>query len=283
MEKIDLHLHTNISDGILSPNELIEKCINVGCSKIAITDHDKINDYSELSKTYGIPIINGIEFNCSTQGMHILGYGISEINKVQQIMNDIEKENEKVCYKVIDALYNSGYDISVEKILDYMSIIGIKITSLNKKHIVKYLIYKQYVKSVLEAYDSLIGVNQRFYYPIKKLSKQEVINIIKNNGGVPVLAHPSTLKLDNNTLEKEISHLITLGLEGIEVNNTKNTNIQNIILENIVNKYSLITTVGSDFHIPEEDIIGVDTSEEIYEQLQKKMKLAKKICYNKNI
>ena len=283
MEKIDLHLHTNISDGDLSPDELVKRCVDVGCSKIAITDHDKINDYSELSELYGIPIVNGIEFNCSTRGMHILGYGISDIDKVQKIMNDIERENEGICYKVIDALYDSGYDISVENVLDYMNILGIKVTSLNKKHIVKYLMYKEYVRNVLEAYNNLIGVGQKFYYPIRKLSKQEVIDIIKNNGGVSVLAHPSTLKLDEVSLEREISSLVSLGLDGIEVKNKGITSIQSIIYEDMANRFGLITTVGSDFHTPYLDIIGIDASEEVYDKLQKRMKLVKKICYNDNI
>ena len=260
MEKIDLHLHTNVSDGELSPEELIKRSISVGCSKIAITDHDKIDDYSKLSQLYDIHIINGIE----------------NIDNVKNIMNNLEKENERVCFQVIDALYQYGYDISVENVLDYMYRIGFKVDTLNKKHIVKYLIYKEYVRNVLEAYDHLIGVGTKFYYPIRKLSKEEIINIIKTNGGVSVLAHPSTLKLKEKQLEEEVRTLINLGLDGIEIKNRSITNAQSIIYENMANKLNLIKTVGSDFHSPYQDIIGVETSEEVYENLQKQIQLRKK-------
>lgn len=276
MEKIDLHLHTNVSDGDLSAEELIKRSISVGCSKIAITDHDKIDDYSKLSQLYDVHIINGIEFNCLTKGMHILGYGIENIDNVKNIMNNLEKENERVCFQVIDALYQYGYDISVENVLDYMYRIGFKVDTLNKKHIVKYLIYKEYVRNVLEAYDHLIGVGTKFYYPIRKLSKEEIINIIKTNGGVSVLAHPSTLKLKEKQLEEEVRTLINLGLDGMEIKNRSITNAQSIIYENMANKLNLIKTVGSDFHSPYQDIIGVETSEEVYENLQKQIQLRKK-------
>lgn len=271
MEKIDLHLHTNLSDGDLSPVELIRMCKRVGCSKIAITDHDKINDYSNLGIEYEIPIISGIEFNSDVRGMHILGYGLDNIDKVQKIMTDLEKENEAVCYKVIDALYNSGYDISVEQVLDYMKLLGISVSHLNKKHIVKYLIFKEYVKNVLDAYNNLIGVGQKFYHPIRKLSKYEILDIIKRNNGVAVLAHPSTLKMDAQSLKLEICKLIDSGLDGIEIKNRSITRLQSIKYYELATELGIITTVGSDFHSPYLDILGVEASESIYENLQKKL------------
>lgn len=276
MEKIDLHIHTNLSDGELSPEEVICMCIKNGCSKIAITDHDKINDYEELSVKYGIPIISGIEFNCATKGMHLLGYGIKNIDNVQRIINALEEENEIVCYKLIDALYSSGFDISVEQVLDYMKYIGIPVLYLNKKHIVKYLLHKEYIRNVLEAYNKLIGVGQKFYYPIKKLSKYEVLDIIKSNGGVASLAHPCTLRMDDETLLKEIYGLMNYGLDGIEIKNRSITREQNIRYEEMANEFELIKTVGSDFHSPYLDVLGVDVSEDIYNNLQKKIKLSKR-------
>lgn len=73
-----------------------------GCSKIVITDRDRINDYSEYSSVYGIPIISGIEFNTDMRGMHILGYGIDDVTNVANIMLNLEMENQDVCYRVIE-------------------------------------------------------------------------------------------------------------------------------------------------------------------------------------
>lgn len=273
MEKIDLHLHTNVSDGKLSPSELVKMCIAEGCSKIAITDHDKINDYQNYSDIYGIPIISGIEFNSSTSGMHLLGYGIKNIDRVQKIMNEIEMENQDICYRVIDALYADSYDISVEQVLSYINSLGISIDYLNKKHIVKYLIYKEYVREVLQAYNELIGVGQKYYYPIKKLTKYEILDIIKSNGGVAVLAHPSTLKLDDIKLESEVIELMNYGLDGIEVINRSVTYEQSIKYRLLADKLDLLWTVGTDFHTPFQDKVGVEVPTSVFDRLHKKIKL----------
>lgn len=276
MEKIDLHLHTNLSDGEFSPDKLVKRCVNVGCKKIAITDHDRINDYSDLSIKYGIPIVSGIEFNTSYDGMHILGYGFDKIFEIQNKMYVLARENEEVCYKIIDHLYSDGFDISVEQVLECMKNMGISVCYLSKKHIVKYLIHKEYVKNVFSAYNELMGSEQKYYHPIKKLSKYEVLDLIKSMGGVAVLAHPSTLYLSDYDLEKEVRGLMAYGLDGIEVKNRCITSFQSISYQEIANKLGLISTMGSDFHSPHLDIIGVEASEEIYENLQKRIVLSKR-------
>ena len=164
MEKIDLHLHSNLSDGVLSIQELVDRCIKVGCKKIAITDHSKICDYSEISKKSGITIINGIEFSTNTKGMHILGYNLDNIDVVQGRLDELACENEATCYKIIDALYSDGFDISVSSVLECMKKMGVSLKHLSKKHIIKYLVYKEYVKSMNEAYNMLTYEEGKYYY-----------------------------------------------------------------------------------------------------------------------
>lgn len=275
MEKIDLHLHSNFSDGLLSIQELIEKCIINGCKKIAITDHDVIVDYSEESRKHRIVIINGIEFSTDNKGMHILGYGLDNIDSVQNYLDDIGKENQEVCYKIIDLLYSDGFNISLESVLEYLKKMGFSIRYLNKKHIIKYLVYKEYVRKI-DIYNAFNNPYGKYYLPMRELSKYEVLDLIKDNGGVAVLAHPSTLYFSDYELEQEVRLLMARGLDGIEVRNRSITKEQGKRYEKIANNLGILTTVGSDFHYSEYDRIGIYASEMIYENLEHRMRLSKK-------
>ena len=120
MPKVDFHIHTNLSDGVYSPEEVARLAKDNNCHEIAITDHDNIADFTELAKTYDITIIPGIEFNTSVAGMHLLGYNIDNINLINDKMVSLKRENEKGCYQVIELMHNAGYDVSPNKIMEYL-------------------------------------------------------------------------------------------------------------------------------------------------------------------
>ena len=200
MEKIDLHLHTNLSDGVLSPEEVVKLSIKNNCFKISITDHEMVNDYSDLANKYGISIISGVEFNSSIRNMHILGYGIDNMDIINDRMRELRLMNEDICLRVIELMEKAGYDISLEKIVDYLIKSNLSYEMIDKRKIVKYLIYKGYVDNVLDAYNQLIGFNQEFYVPNYKISPYEIIDLIKESGGISVLAHPNTLNLSLDEL-----------------------------------------------------------------------------------
>ena len=156
MEKIDLHIHTNLSDGVLTPEEVVDLALKNGCKKIAITDHDIYNDYTDLSIKKNITIVPGIEFNTSVRNLHILGYNIKRIDLVNDYMRKIRLINEEVCKKVINKLSLDGYDITINKLYEFLIENNLSIDLLDKKKLVKYLIYKGYAETVLDAYNKLI-------------------------------------------------------------------------------------------------------------------------------
>lgn len=271
MQKVDLHIHTNISDGLLSPEKVVLNAKNNGCNVIAITDHEIINDYCYLEKKYNIKIVSGIEFNTSESNLHILGYAIEDIVTMSDTMKALMIQNEIVCFEVIRKMQQDGFDISKEKIEEYLKQVGITFDIMTKRKIVKYLMYKGYSNSIIETYNRLIGKGQKYYVPNKKMSPQEIIKLIKMCGGVSVLAHPTTLALGFDDLYKIIERLKCYGLSGIEVINKKFKNEIFEKYQKIAMDLDLLETVGSDFHDPEIDNIGISVDEKIYTGIVKKI------------
>ena len=272
MKKIDLHIHTNLSDGEHNISQVIEFAKANDCNKISITDHEIIKDYSIISANENIEIINGIEFNTSVSGLHILGYGIKDIPKVQKCMRFLHEENEHITFELIDKLKKLKYDISKEKIELYLSNIGIYYDYLDKRHVVKYLIHMGYTKDVLDTYKNLIGRGNPLYIPLKKMTSDDIIKLINNSGGVAVLAHPFTLDLSEDDFISKIKELILSGLEGIEIINGKNIGFNMDFYNKVVKNFNLIKTVGSDFHSIKNNNIGIECNEDLYETLKIKIK-----------
>jgi len=277
MEVIDLHIHSNLSDGNNSPEEIVKLSIENGCKKISITDHEIVSDYTALEEKYGIIITPGIEFNTAVRNMHILGYGMKDITLVNNEMRRLRLMNECVCIEVIQMMKKDGYDISVEKVIEYLEQTRIDCEIIDKRKIVKYLIYKKYAISVINAYDTLIGADQKYYVPNKKLMPNEVIDLVIQAGGITVLAHPNTLNLSDRDLLYKIEELRKQGLSGIEIINGKMKLNNSSDLQDIARELDLIKTTGSDFHDPNVDSLGINTEDGIYDSFNNQIKLTKSI------
>lgn len=276
MNKIDLHIHTNLSDGLLSPEDVVKSAVREGCKMISITDHELLNDYSDLESKYGIKIVSGIEFNTSITNLHLLGYGMSDLQGITDEMTRLRLHNEKVCYEVIQRLKEDGFDISVDKILNYLESIKLSSEILDKRKIVKYLMFKGYSDSIIGTYNTLIGANQKYYVPNKKISPQDIIELVKQCNGITILAHPTTLNLCYDDLVEEIQRLQKSGLSGIEIINGKIKNEIFYKYQKIARELGMLATVGSDFHQPDIDRVGIEVDDNIYENIERKLRLIKK-------
>ena len=269
MKKVDFHIHTNLSDGVYSPEEVVDMAIYNDCHEIAITDHDYIADYHALAETKGITIIPGIEFNTSVKGMHLLGYNITDIELVNHEMDLLKLKNEVIVEKVIDMLERAGYDVSLNKVIAYLESINQRQKILDKRQLVKYLIYMGYAEDTLKAYKTLIGKYQPFYIPNYKLSPEAIIKLVNEAKGITVLAHPGSLNKPMDELTTIVSELKDNGLVGMEIINGKMK--PKAYYEIIAEKLKLLKTVGSDFHNLEKDNIGIEVSDNLYEPMVKKL------------
>ena len=275
MKNIDLHVHTTISDGNSTPEEVVKLALANDCHEIAITDHDVITDFTSLEEKYDIIIIPGIEFNTGVTNLHLLGYGIKNIDLIRQKMLVLRTKNEKVCYQVIELMEQSGYDISVEKVKSYVETLNQDSSILDKRKIVKYLIHKSYAKNTLDAYNSLIGKKQKFYVPNYKIEPKTIIELVSSSGGLTVLAHPGTLSLGKNELYEFVEELASYGLAGIEIYNSKML-VDNNPYDEIANHFGLLRTIGSDFHDASTDTLGITIDDDMYQEINKKLIRKKK-------
>ncbi|NLI93702.1 MAG: PHP domain-containing protein [Peptococcaceae bacterium] len=240
----DLHCHTSASDGSLSPEDTVKLAKEKGLLALAITDHDTIEGWGEADKAAkesGILLLKGIEINTDWEGkeVHILGYGMKDQDPffLEELLA-IQKKRISRIEKILKKLRELGYEISFEEVIPYAH--G---ESIGRPHVAQAMMRNGFVSSVKEAFDRFLRIGAPAYVPRYKLTPVEAIHIIRQAGGVAVLAHPGA-----SGEEKHIQEWIDSGLQGLEVYHPDHTFADNIRYGMIAEKNGLIATGGSDFH-----------------------------------
>lgn len=246
---IDLHTHTIYSDGELTPYELMDKAKSIGCTLIAITDHDTVAGIAEGRKAaseLGIQFVSGIEISTQEQEeVHILGYGIDETNEelyrcCQEFADSRAKRAELIC----EFFARRGIVIPLEEI---RNIAGGEV--IGRPHFAAYLEEHGYVTSRKEAFSRYLN-SYAFHAEVtrQKPTPEEAIALIHQAGGKAVLAHPGLLKKNSTEVDIFIAKLKLAGLDGIECVYGKHSPAQTEKFLALSNKYKLKTGCGSDFH-----------------------------------
>lgn len=248
---IDLHVHTTMSDGELTPKEIITLAKKEGIKVIAITDHDTIDGISQAREECiknGIEFIPGIELSAIDNGkeVHVLGYYIDEKNiEFNDFCNkSIQKRNERNI-KFVDLLNRLNVDISMEEIQN-----STDSRVISKIHFADCLLKRKNTTYFREAFKKYF--NKKEFKCIKGEfpSVEECIKNIKKAGGVAVLAHPKILNHNQQVLEEKIKEYKSFGLDGVECYYTGHTNSEMREYCNLANKYDLFVTGGTDYHGP---------------------------------
>lgn len=265
MEKlIDLHIHTNLSDGVLTPKEVIDESYKNGVSVIAIADHDTIDAYNDDLYNYAseksIKIITAVEISTKTDkcGIHVLGYNLNiNNNELKQRLYLVRNARHDYLHNVANRLMEIGYVVDVDT-LD-------KIDSVTKAHIAldvinngsnKELLLKEFnhIPSKGEFIETIMNEGCIAYVKKDSISPVEASQLIRNAGGKVVLAHPVAYKYEDDLSEEETLNLIRdMNADGVEANyiyiDKNNNKINEVDKWNefaISNK--LFTTISSDFH-----------------------------------
>ncbi len=251
---IDLHIHSNKSDGSMSPKELVNYALKKKIKVISLTDHDNVDGIEEAineGNLLGIEVIPGVELTIDyRKQMHILGYFTKK--RYLEVKKELDRYNLiriKWTMTLIKELNKVGINITASEVKDKYKI-------LQLKNISKILVEKDYVANSQEAYDKYLNNDTFLNGRPKGFSIEKGFEIIKNAGGLVVLAHPIYLESDIDKLEVIINELINLGLDGIEVYYPEYNGEVSKEYIYMAEKYNLIVTGGSDFH--GKNKIGID-------------------------
>ncbi len=240
----DLHIHSNFSDGLLSPEEIVRKARDAGLTVIAITDHDTVDGIGPAiaeGEKIGVKVIPGIEFTTDTKDneIHVLGYYIDyKAQWLRQLLQKIREDRKNRIYKIVDKLKELGVDINAQEVLALA-----ENGSAGRPHVARMLIQKGIVKNIPEAFNKYLVRGAPAYVPHFRLSPVEAVQTIVKAGGIPVYAHPAVSNSD-----EIIPELMAKGLAGIEVYYGKNSDAQVKHYRALAEKYGLLMTGGSDFH-----------------------------------
>lgn len=251
---IDLHTHTSYSDGEKNPNELVEKADDEGLETIAITDHDTLLGVQNMTipkNKRKVNVINGIEVSIKVPKgrMHVLGQDIDIWNKdLNDAMTNLHNRSVYSVAGVICQLKKDyGIVFSTEEILNILN----AQRNIGRPDVAKLLIQYGYASSVQEAFDKyLIEAYEKLGDVAKGISFPECAELIHNANGYVVLAHPISLELTPEELDKKIEYLVDNGLDGIEVyhSNHSPANVEEYL--RLAEKYNLLISGGSDYHGP---------------------------------
>lgn len=249
--KSDFHIHTYYSDGIFSPEKIVDLAVEHGLECISLTDHDNILSF-EVAKKYvaenniNLELIQGVEINTLYKGMevHILGYFMDVKNKDFQNMLKTQQQARIVQTKEILNLLNKKEGIRI-KFEDVKSMVA-EGGSIGRPHIAKAITNAGGTPNVIEAYNKYIHVDSPVYVERKTVSPFDVVEVIYDAGGIPVIAHP----YDVPTADELIPELINCGLRGIEAYHRKHSAPYIEHFSTLAEEYGLIVTGGSDFHAP---------------------------------
>lgn len=251
--KIDLHVHTLYSDGVYSPEKIVDTAIDVGLQAISLTDHDNVLSYQvaqdyikEKNLTDKLEVIRGVEINTLYKNyeVHILGYFMDCDNSDFQNLLKTQQQARVAQTKEIIMLLakKEGIRIKYDDIQKQVAPGG----SIGRPHIAKAIANAGGTSNVIEAYAKYINDSSPVYVPRKTVSPYDAVEVIYGAGGVPVIAHP----YDIDIAEKLIKNLMTCGLRGIEAYHRKHSPACVEYFSSMAEELGLIVTGGSDFHAP---------------------------------
>lgn len=246
---IDLHTHSTASDGTLSPSELMALARQSGLSAIALTDHDSVSGITEASaaaENAGVEFIPGIELSTNYQGkeLHVVGLYIDITDEPLLAMSeDFVRSREERNLQMITLLQKEGFDITEEKIKKRFGN-----CVMTRAHFARYLVEQGFVQDMNEVFAVYLGDDCRCYVDRERIHTNDAIRLIKNAGGIAILAHPVLYHYPDDILKEILKEFKSAGLDGIEAIYSTNSPEEEARFRKLAKEEHLAISGGSDFH-----------------------------------
>jgi len=276
---IDLHTHSSFSDGTFTPTQLIEEADKKGIKVISLTDHDSVegnNEFVKCAENYEVKAIAGLEISAKytvpsngdvNGAMHILGYFPFWDEQTGDALNGLEeiRDNRNIRNpKIIQQLQNLGCDITLDEVSEIA-----KNNVVGRPHIAAVLMRKNYVRDMQEAFTRYLAKGASAYVSRVLPTPEKAIKMILEAGGVPVLAHPTSLRINSEDIFRNIiEKLVSYGLQGIEVVTASSRWNETQRFLGYAYLYDIVPTVGSDFHGNNKPLISLGIKFDIKENAE---------------
>lgn len=247
---IDLHTHSNISDGTDSPAELIHKAQSAGISVLALTDHDTIAgwDSARTALKTGMDLVLGAEISCQAEdGVSVHMLGLLFDSKNLELQEELAKTRDNRLTRmdrIIEKLNAAGIEISIEEVLDQLT----EGATLGRPHLADALIAKGHVKNREDAFAALLHNRSKYYVSHYSPTPEAAIRLIKAAGGVAVIAHPYASHRGRVITAESLRGLVEAGLDGIEIDHRDHSESERASLLRVAYSYDLAITGASDYH-----------------------------------
>jgi predicted metal-dependent phosphoesterase TrpH len=253
LHSLDFHSHSNASDGSLEPLELVNRAYEAGVRIFALTDHDTVEGCLSLeqqSLPSDLSFINGAEFTCQLgkQVLHIVGLRLNiHSAQLKDHLERLTHLREERALRIDERLQKMQLPSLLEAARHLAGD-----AQIGRPHFAKALIEAGIVDSEAKAFKKFLGVGKPGDVKVAWPTLEEVLKVIKEAGGVSVLAHPTKYNLTLNKIRGVVSEFAELGGQAIEVGYPGVTKDQQASLMMLARKFSLVLSAGSDFHSPEQ-------------------------------
>ncbi len=257
MSNYDLHTHSNISDGLLPPAELVERAAAAGVSTLALTDHDDVAGLPQARETaerLGIDLVNGVEISVTwrKRTIHIVGLRIDPLHEpLVQGLSAIRQGRALRARRMADSLAQAGIAGALEgayRYADNPEIIG-------RTHFARFLVHMGYAKDVRTVFRHYLVGGKPGYVPHEWAALADAVQWIVAAGGIAVLAHPGRYDLGRQLLPELIGEFKEAGGQAIEVVTGSHTPDQYNLFARYAQEFDLLASRGSDFHGPGESYV----------------------------
>lgn len=247
---IDLHTHSTFSDGTDPPERVVELAAGAGCSAVALTDHDTMAGLDRArarAAELGVTLVPGCEVSCAyaTGSAHVLVYfADAHEGPLQVELAQLRRDRVARNRRLAERLQNLGLDVTYQEIVAEAA--GEE--SAGRPHVAAVLVRHGYAESIPDAFDRWLGTGAPAYVPKARLDPGALTAAARQAGGVTVLAHPLTLGLDPEALDRAVSELAAAGLSGIEAYYARYTPETRRELVALAERHDLVATGGTDYH-----------------------------------
>jgi len=254
MLNIDLHCHSTISDGLLTPTLLVDRAAKRGVKTLALTDHDDVAGLDEARRAadaQNITLINGVEISVSWRGrvLHIIGLGIDpEYTPLKEGLAAIRAGRAQRAENIAAELEKIGIMGSLEGAYTHVGKRGL----IGRTHFARFLVEQGYAKDIKSVFKKYLIKGKPGYAPHEWAALSDAISWICDSGGRAVIAHPARYKLGKNVLDDLLNEFRSLGGTAIEVITASHTADEVQDFAQHAKNMDFLVSCGSDFHGPGE-------------------------------